>query len=194
MRKNIALIMFLVLLIRIFCLSAVAADSDQTFSKDFSTEQIQTMHRYAVDIEYESMSIPVVSAIWDVNNYYYQVLMGGGIEEDEEGYFDFNITMINHSDLPIQVQITVQADEMDIEKSTKLTNGAQTTEDKHTIPEVLDQSSLPLDQRQPNTSETTISLKPTVGWQSFINTLIANGATNGSSCIVGSVTIAVTKK
>ena len=101
--------------------------------------------------------------------------------------------MINHSDLPIQVQITVQADEMDVKKITELTNGTQTTEDKHTIPEVLDQSSLPLGQRKPNTSETTISLKPTVGWESFINTLIAKGAKDGSSYTIGTVTIAVTK-
>ena len=188
MRKNIALIMFLVLLIRIFCLSAVAADSDQTFSKDFSTEQIHTMHRYAVDVEYESMSIPVVSAIWDVNNYYYQVSMGGGIEEDEEGYFNFDIIMINHSDLPIQVQITVQADEMDVKKITELTNGAQTTEDKHTIPKVS------AEEKKAQTSVTTISLKPTVGWESFINTLIAKGVKDGSSYTIGTVNIVITKK
>ena len=186
MRKKIAGLMIITLLFRLFCLSAVAAESDKTTSKDFSVEQKDTVHRYAVDVEYESMSIPVSSAIWDVNNYYYQVLMGGGIIGNDD-YFDFDITMINHSDMPIDVQITVKADEMDIEKITKLTDGVLTTADKHEIPKVSEE------EKKAQTSVTNIALKPKVGWESFINTLIANGATNGSSYTVGNVSIVITK-
>jgi hypothetical protein len=146
------------------------------------------MHRYAVDVEYESMSIPVVKATWDVNNYYYQVLMGGGIEGDKDS-FDFSIKMINHSDMPIDVQITVKADEMDIEKITKLTDGVLTTADKHEIPKVSEE------EKKAQITLTTIRLKPKndYGWEAFINTLIANGATDGSSYAVGTVNIVIEK-
>lgn len=201
MRKKISVIMFVVLLIRIFTLSAVAADSDQTFSKDFSTEQRDTVNRYGMDIVYQNFSIPVQQAVWNVNTYHYEVTMGFDIPEGYEDNADFapfslSVKVINHSDMPIFSTIESSLNNgmmLGMTQISSVQNGDPSNirtiyGTRAQIDAVVEGAAY-----ESYFHESQIIITPTNGWESFINSLIANGATDGSFCTIGTVNIVIEK-
>ncbi len=68
----------------------------------FEVEITERSNRYALDVVYDTLSIDVDSAIWDVNDHVYAVTMS----ED----LSFSVTLINHSNQPVYVRIIPTSD------------------------------------------------------------------------------------
>ena len=199
MRNKIAVLLVVMFLIKLFCLPAVAAESDQTFSKDFSVEEKDILHRYSMDIEYEDISIPVQEAVWNVNTYHYEVIMGFNPPENYTGERDqapytFTVKVINHSDLPITSTIVPTLYEdiaLEIAGQTSLVqNGNEEAKpvagSSATIDAVVEKA-----EYKSYFHQTEVTLVPKQGWESLINSMIADGATDGVSIPVGFVNIVI---
>ena len=203
MRKHISLLLIAFLLIRLFCLT-VAADSpydvdgwspsvgDTTHSsgQPIWVTQVDQAHRYAVDVEYQSMTIQVASAIWDVNEYKYHVEMGH-IPQDYTGDlnkapFEFMVSVYNYSDLKINVSVSTAINNT----YSGLLNVSQAnpvfTLDKVDItPEP--------GKRVPQKNATQVSITPAQGWETLINSVIASGVPDDYVAPVGTVTLTISQ-
>lgn len=213
MRKKLSCLVAVIMLIRLFSLSAVADDpydvngwspsggkTSLESEQPFWVSQANQLHRYAVDVEYESMSIQVASAVWDVNNYYYVVKMGH-VDEKADDYvadpndpnhlkapFSFNLTVINHSDLPVAAEIKVDVSEyLTVEQRTTIND--QPVSAKHELPKVENGG-------QPTTSLTTVILAPKTDtdWEKIINSVIHKGVPDDYISPIGSVNLIITAK
>ena len=186
MRKRLALLLVMVLLFRLFCLTAAAEDHDHDHDaeKIFGVEQevpvyvtqVDYISRYAVDVIYADMHIQVESAVWDVNDHYYVVKMEDLAEQE---VFKTMLTVVNHSDQPILADVDVS-----------LGSGLELFSATSTVGERAVSGA-------PNGAETgifetfQIHVYPTNGWTPYINTLIASGIPGNNLCTVGTVTLTV---
>ena len=203
MRKHISLLLIAFLLIRLFCLT-VAADSpydvdgwspsvgDTTHSsgQPIWVTQVDQAHRYAVDVEYQSMTIQVASAIWDVNEYKYHVEMGH-IPQDYTGDlnkapFEFMVSVYNYSDLEINVSVSTAINNT----YSGLLNVSQAnpvfTLDK------VDLTPEP-GKRVAQRKTTQVSITPAQGWETLINSVIASGVPDDYVAPVGTVTLTISQ-
>ena len=203
MRKHISLLLIAFLLIRLFCLT-VAADSpydvdgwspsvgDTTHSsgQPIWVTQVDQAHRYAVDVVYQNMTIQVDSAIWDVNEYKYHVEMGH-IPQDytgdqDQAPFSFNVTVVNYSDLEINVSVSTAIDN---------TYGGLLNVSQANPVYTLDKVDITPEpgKRAPQSRTTQVSITPSQGWETFINSVIASGVPDDYVSPIGSVTLTITK-
>ena len=190
MKKRLSFFLVVIILTRIFSLSAVAGSNDEIgwspteaeptlkSEQPFWVEQVDQAHRYAVDVEYQDMTIYVKSAIWDVNNYQYAVTMQH--TEEENGAFNFTVTVINHSDLPIHAEVSVT--NLDYGLTQSITNPT------------LELDAVEAGAKEPNKESAQIFLTPDSGWQNYINSLITRYLPNDTYiCPVGTVNLVVSK-
>ena len=206
MRKHISLLLIAFLLIRLFCLT-VAADSpydvdgwspsvgDTTHSsgQPIWVTQVDQAHRYAVDVEYQSMTIQVASAIWDVNNYFYHVEMGhipqdytGDQDKRNQEPFKFNVSVISYSDLAIDVSVSTAIDNT----FSGLLNVSQANP-VYTLDKV-DITPEP-ENRVAQRKTTQVSITPAQGWETLINSVIASGVPDDYVAPVGAVTLTISQ-
>ena len=182
MKKKLALILAILLLIRLFCLVAVAhndTETEATYEKEqeipIYVEQIKFINRYAVDVEYKSMTIQVESAIWDVDNYIYVVTMEGMADTD---VFATGLAVINHSDKSIEAEVSVSLDNgLRLSDASKIGSA--------TVDRVIHLAMYPVRE------DFLIYIVPEYGWQAYINTVIARGVPNDNISPVGTVTLTV---
>lgn len=181
MKKKLSLLLAILLLIRLFCLVAVAHDdeTEQTYEKEqqipIYVEQVEILSRYAVDVEYKSMTIQVESAIWDVNDHYYVVTMEGMADGAP---FNTGVAVINHSDQKIDADVSVSLD-------SGLRLGALSITGKTTLGGVVHPA------KGPVREDFLIQIVPEDGWQAYINTVIARGVPDDNISPVGTVTLTV---
>ena len=199
MRKRISVLLAVLLLLRVFCLTAAAdapydvdgwtpsvGDEMHTSEQPFWVTQVDQAHRYAVDVEYQSMTIQVASAIWDVNEYHYHVTMDPKIENHSLKAFEFTVSVYNYSDLPIDVSVSTAIHSA----YSGLLRVTQANAD-YTLDEV-DMTPEP-EKRVPSKNATQISLAPEQDWETFINTVIASGVPDDYIAPVGAVTLTISQ-
>ena len=74
-------------------------------SAQFHVTIMERAHRYAVDLEYSSLTVSFVGGLtWDVNELAY--IYDGDPDEDKAPK-EVTMTVINHSDLPILIEPTL---------------------------------------------------------------------------------------
>ena len=189
MKKRLSFFLAVIILTRIFSFSAAAGSNDEKgwspteaeptlkSEQPFWVEQVDQAHRYAVDVEYQDMTIYVKSAIWDVNNYQYVVEMVKPTNND--GAFDFLVTVYNHSDLPIKATVSIA--DLDSGLTSKIQN------------DQFELAKVEAGAKNAESKSAQISITPNDGWQAYINSLIARGVPEDYVCPVGTVNLVVSE-
>lgn len=89
-------------------------------SAQFHVTIMEMAHRYAVDLEYSSLTVTFVGGLtWDVNELEY--IYDGDPEEDRASK-EVQMTIINHSDLPILIEPTLEP-KTDVEMTYAFSTG-----------------------------------------------------------------------
>ena len=206
MRKRISVLLAVLLLLRVFCLTAAAdapydvdrwtpsvGDEMHTSEQPFWVTQVDQAHRYAVDVEYQSMTIQVASAIWDVNEYKYHVEMGhipqdytGDQDDRNQEPFKFNVSVISYSDLAIDVSVlTVIDNTFGGLLNVSQANPVYTLDKVDITPEPGN--------RVAQRKTTQVSITPAQGWETFVNSVIASGVPDDYVSPVGTVTLTISQ-
>ena len=182
MKKKLSLLLAILLLVRLFSLVAVAhneTETEATYDREqeipIYVEQVDVINRYAVDVEYKSMTIQVESAIWDVNDHCYFVTMEGMADTDA---FATGLAVINHSDKSIEAEVSVSLDNgLRLSDASKIGSA--------TVDRVIHLAIYP------EREDFLIYIVPEDGWQAYINTVITRGVPDDNISPVGTVTLTV---
>lgn len=139
-------------------------------SAQFHVTIMDRAHRYAVDLEYSSMTISFVGGLtWDVNELTY--IYEGDPEEDVTPK-TVDMTIINHSDLPILIEPTLTP-----KTAVQMTHTFSTGQ--NFIPGLLHG-----DEAKSNTM--TIAVKPNTTWSA-----IAGAVEDETNIELGTVTVVI---
>lgn len=192
MRKKLAVLLAVFTMIRVLSVfvtadyvigSEIEGDLEisngayETFTP-FEVDIVERASRYAVDVEYEDLSIYIKSATWDVNHYQYVV------EMDNENP-EFMITVYNHSDLPVKAVITPNSVSNYITFTQTYSQGEVT---ELILPKVN------VGAGAPTSAFSTIKIQPSNefgSWQALTNHFIAQGETR--ECVIGQIVLTVSK-
>lgn len=138
-------------------------------SAQFHVTIMDRAHRYAVDLEYSSLTVSFVGGLtWDVNELAY--IYDGDPDEDKAPK-EVTMTVINHSDLPILIEPTLTP-KTDVEMTHTFSTG------QNFIPGLQHG-----DEAKTNTM--TITVKPNTTWSAVA------AAVDESTVELGTVTITI---
>lgn len=188
MKKIISIFLFGCMLVHLMAGNAWAAatvvggasDGVTTFGdvqskSQFHVTVLDRASRYAVDLEYGSLTVSFEGGlVWDVNNLEY--VYSGGDDADKEKK-TVSLTIINHSDRPIEV-------ETDFNQKYPISSEFIYSGDDPEDGTIL---GVAVGSDKPQSKTVTVELEPSVGWSD-----IAALAGDEKEIDLGEVTITIT--
>ena len=153
----------------------------------FEVDIIQRASRYAVDVTYTDMNLYVQSAVWNVDEYTYEVTMDTDPRSDGLAYNQFMVTVDNHSDRTITATLTATPSASDIIISKTVLHDIYVDDaGKMILPGVTNKTKV--------SAATLFTVSPPDGNGAYVvNRLVMAGDIVDGASVVGTISLTVTQ-